>query len=408
MTVEPFRVEPTGLEELDRGDGPGGGTPLAGSLLQSGFWARHKARFGWRAHPFRCAWRGEEFPLLVLSRPLAPGLALAYVPHGPLLEPPAAEREAFLAGLGRALRPRLPAGTLFLRFDPPWSVGEAPPAGGAAALHPAASRRGRLRRAPMDIQPPATVVVDLRPPEETLLERMKPKTRYNIRLALRKGVEVAEGGREDLPAWYALYRETARRDRIALHGFGYYDALFAACEEAARAVPAGACGASGGVPSAELRETRSVSYPRIRLFLARHEGDLLAGIVVAQKPQAAWYLYGASADRKRSLMPSYAAQWTAMRALRADGCPAYDLFGIPPREDPAHPMAGLYRFKTGFGGAILHRPGCWDLPCRPLAYRGYRLAEAGRRFWFGRVRKLRVRRGGTAGAAPAGAAEAAG
>ncbi len=354
------RVEPAGLEALEAHSGP-----WPDCLLQSGFWGRHKRGFGWTALPFRCRWRGEAFPLLVLCRSLGGGLGLAYVPHGPVLEPPSSEWEEFLAELGCALRPHLPAGVLFLRFDPPWAR-EA-----GAALEPLEGGRG-LRRAPMDIQPPATVVVDLQPPEQEILAQMKPKTRYNIRLALRKGVEVTEGSRRDLPAWYGLYRETARRDRIALHAFAYYDALFEAAQEAA-------------APALS-------SAPRLRLYLARHEGDLLAGIVVAQMGRTAWYLYGASCGRKRSLMPAYALQWQAMRQARADGCLRYDLFGIPPGDDPSHPMAGLYRFKTGFGGAILHRPGCHDLPYRPLAYRGYRLAEAGRRFWYGRVRKIRLRR----------------
>jgi lipid II:glycine glycyltransferase (peptidoglycan interpeptide bridge formation enzyme) len=355
------QVEPAGLEALD---GP------AVSLLQSGFWALLKERFGWRAHPFRCSWRGEPFPLLVLTRVLGLGYGLAYVPHGPLLEPPAGEQADLLLSLGRLLPRALPPKTVFLRFDPPWpwqglalagSVPEGIAPQGAGAFPPP------LCKAPMDIQPPSTVLVDLRPPEERILQAMKPKTRYNIRLSFRKGVEVAEEDPSRLEDWYRLYRETARRDRIGLHSAAYYAALF---ELAGRGGPAA---------------------PRLRLYLARHGGELLAGIIVASRGPAAWYLYGASSSRKRSLMPAYALQWHAMRQARADGCLTYDLFGIPPDDDPAHPMAGLYRFKTGFGGRIVHRTGCCDLPCLPLAYRAYRFLEQGRRLYHHRLRKLPLR-----------------
>jgi lipid II:glycine glycyltransferase (peptidoglycan interpeptide bridge formation enzyme) len=75
-------------------------------------------------------------------------------------------------------------------------------------------------------------------------------------------------------------------------------------------------------------------------------------------------------------MAPYALQWQAMREAGAAGCGSYDLFGIPPREDPAHPMAGLYRFKTGFGGEIRHRGGSWDYSYRPCLARLFTLAEA--------------------------------
>jgi lipid II:glycine glycyltransferase (peptidoglycan interpeptide bridge formation enzyme) len=74
-------------------------------------------------------------------------------------------------------------------------------------------------------------------------------------------------------------------------------------------------------------------------------------------------------------MAPYALQWRAMQDAKEAGCLLYDLFGIPPNEDPAHPMAGLYRFKTGFGGKIIHRPGSWDYPYKPALYGIFRTAE---------------------------------
>ncbi|MDR3145018.1 MAG: peptidoglycan bridge formation glycyltransferase FemA/FemB family protein, partial [Treponema sp.] len=318
----------------------------AASFLQSGFWGGFKARFGWEAWGFQAEWAGgESLPLLVMRRHLVPGLYFAYVPWGPELPgnfsaPPgggtdAGMRGEALAELARALKPFLPGNTAFIRFDPPWyreGPGVPPPPLGKP-----------FYRAGADVQPPDTVLIDLAKPEAALLGEMKPKWRYNIRLAERKGVRVRRADGEGLPVFYALFRETGRRDGIAIHSLEYYRTLFSHCRDY-----------SGG-------------GQEIRLYLADHEGEPLAAIITLFRGPDAVYLYGASSGRKRNLMAPYLLQWRAMGDARAAGCLRYDLFGIPPGEDPLHPMAGLYRFKTGFGGRIIHRPGSWDYPCRPLA-----------------------------------------
>jgi lipid II:glycine glycyltransferase (peptidoglycan interpeptide bridge formation enzyme) len=82
-------------------------------------------------------------------------------------------------------------------------------------------------------------------------------------------------------------------------------------------------------------------------------------------------------------------QWEAIKAAKTAGCRTYDFYGIPPVEDPDHPMAGLYRFKTGFGGQLRHYAGCWDIPFRPVLYRLYRLAERLRLLWHKKLKKQR-------------------
>jgi lipid II:glycine glycyltransferase (peptidoglycan interpeptide bridge formation enzyme) len=203
------------------------------------------------------------------------------------------------------------------------------------------------------VQAPDTVLIDLSSREEEILARMNAKWRYNIRLASRKGVTVRQAGEGELPVFYTLFQETARRDGIAIHSLDYYRTLFVH----GRDYPV----TSGG--------------QELRLYLAEHEGEAVAAIITLFRGAEGIYLYGASSDRKRNLMASYALQWRAMRDARASGCQIYDLFGIPPSADPGHPMAGLYRFKTGFGGRIVHRPGSWDYPCRPLGAFLFRIAE---------------------------------
>jgi lipid II:glycine glycyltransferase (peptidoglycan interpeptide bridge formation enzyme) len=327
----------------------------AASFLQSGFWGFFKARFGWTAHPFLAdRGTGPARPLLVIRRPLGPGLSFAYVPWGPELPAGtaagaagAASQSRLLAELAAALRKHLPRSTAFIRFDPPWYTE------GADAAPPVLERP--LRRAAADVQPPDTVIVALDRDEESLLMEMKPKWRYNIRLAERKGVLVQRLDEQGLEVFYTLFKETARRDGIAIHSLDYYRALFAACRDY-----------PGGGQEA-------------RLYLAGFNGDPAAAIITLFRGDEAVYLYGASSDRNRNLMAPYLLQWRAMTDARAAGCRLYDLFGIPPNEDPGHPMAGLYRFKTGFGGRIIHRPGSWDLAYRPLAAGLFRAAEAFRK-----------------------------
>jgi lipid II:glycine glycyltransferase (peptidoglycan interpeptide bridge formation enzyme) len=336
--------------------------------LQSAFWGSFKARFGWNARAFLADWgKWGAAPLLVIRRRLAPGLSFAYVPWGPELPesfPVDNDRRNYLLEeFARALRYFLPNDTAFIRFDPPWYS--------QGAETPRPEIKLPFVRSGADVQPPDTVVIDLSRSMESILEGMKPKWRYNARLALKKGVALRRADEEGLDVFYALLKETARRDGIAVHGIEYYRTLFSHCREHQKKITA--------LPAASL--------PDLRLYLAEHEGDALAAVVVLFRGTKATYLYGASSDKKRNLMAPYALQLRAMEDAKAAGCTEYDLFGIPPGADPSHPMAGLYRFKTGFGGSIIHRPGSWDYPCRPLVYRLFSTAETLRK----EVRTLKKR-----------------
>jgi len=218
-----------------------------------------------------------------------------------------------------------------------------------------------LRPAPYRVQPPDTVILNLEPEEEELLSGMHKKTRYNIRLAEKKGVIIHRNTGKDalksLGHWYEIYRETGRRDGISLHPESYYRRLF---ENAMQAeIPAGSSG----------------SNPHFSLYTAVHEGDTLAGIIVSRSGGRSTYMYGASGALKRELMPNQLLQWTAIKDARTEGAGEYDFFGIPPANNPSHPMHGLWRFKTGFGGEILHYRGAWDYPLIPVIYSLYRWAE---------------------------------
>jgi lipid II:glycine glycyltransferase (peptidoglycan interpeptide bridge formation enzyme) len=119
--------------------------------------------------------------------------------------------------------------------------------------------------------------------------------------------------------------------------------------------------------------------PTLHLYTAKHAGDTLAAIVVLVRGAEATYLYGASSDRDRNFMAPYTLQWQAMQDAKAAGCTRYDLFGIAPDDNPAHPLSGLYRFKTGFGGTIIHRPGCYDYAYHPVVTSLFAAAESFRK-----------------------------
>ena len=321
----------------------------AAPFLQTGWWAAFKARHGWRGLSLRIV--GEngapDRPLSVLLRRLPLGLTLAYVPHGPVVE------EEALRGLSLALRPHLPRSTVCVR----WDLLTGTTASGDLETDPLPSPLARpFRKPPADVQPADTVLVPL-DTDEAMLAQMHKKTRYNIGLAEKKGVTVERAGVEALSEWYALYRETAERDKISIHSEAYYRDLFG-------------------------------HAPDLSLWLARFEGKLLAGNIILLHSGTATYLYGASSNEHRNLMAPYALQWAAMRHARDHGATAYDLFGIPPTNDENHPMHGLYRFKTGFGGHRIHRHGAWDFVLRPVVWTLWTKADA-LRIWYYKVWKKR-------------------
>jgi len=353
-TYAPIEIHSISLDQLNSGD----------CLVQTAFWGRFKESQGWQPLAFSYNWRGQSGQLLVLVRKLFRFLPLAYVPFGPLL--PDEDQEAFLASLSWGLVSELPLGTLYIRYDLTGGITEdaLEARKSEEALDRSVLKLGEpLLKAFQDIQPPDTVILPLHSSKETLMGQMHKKWRYNIRLAAKKGVQLESSSHPDLKEWYEMYRTTSERDKIAIHPQSYYQRLF------------------------DMAASDESLGPRLRLITARHEGDLLAGIIVAFQGQRATYLYGASSNHKRNLMPSYALQWEAIQQALDAGCTEYDFFGIPPSNDSRHPMHGLFLFKTGFGGQIHHYLGAWDFPYGRVFYHLYRLAERVRLWYFKRFRK---------------------
>ena len=345
-------------------------------FLQTDFWASFKEAHGWKSlriygsykpGDYLSQWTGKDvacFICSILTRsfslPVVGKVSLAYIPMGvELNQTPEIMAETgaygkFLSDFSYSLRSFLDENTLCIRFDIPVDL---------VSLEERDSYRKTIpcSFAPDNIQPPDTVLVDLTASLEEILARMKSKWRYNIRLAEKKGVQVRQASFEEIDVFYDLYKTTSQRDGIAIHHKDYYKDL--------------------------LERGQKDSTSKVDLYIASYEDEPLAAIITLFAGKEAVYLYGASSNNHRNLMPAYLLQWKAMEAAKAAGCQVYDMYGIPPTDDENHPMYGLYRFKTGFGGQVVHRPGSLDIPLSPL-YKFYVLGERLRNFWYKRVKKL--------------------
>lgn len=301
-----------------------------GHLLQTWAWGELKRAFGWI--PVRLAVERDGVLLAgaqVLYRRLGP-FSLGYIPKGPVVAREESQQTDSLRALNalwkaihsRSRRMR----AISLKVEPEWYEEET-------------SRVDRLvaqglRPSKECIQPRRTIIVDLRPDEEQLLARMKSKWRYNIRLSARKGVIVREGTTEDMATFYDLMRITGERNGFGIHTRDYYRRaleLFA---------PSG----------------RSI------LYMAYYENLPLAGLIAYAFNGQSWYMYGASSNEHRELMPNHQLQWRAMQWAKSKGSTQYDLWGIPDTEADSvtASLAGLQRFKEGFGGKVVRYVGAYD------------------------------------------------
>ncbi len=314
--------------------------------LQSWDWGNFKSRWGWR--PTRLLWlTGSGTPLAaaqILRRaiPKTPW-SMIYIPRGPILN------YADLSLTQRVLKDieahARQNNALFIKLDPDVPIGFEPT---DTTIHPQGKTVKALllergwRYAPQQIQFKNTVILDIKPSEETLLAAMKPKWRYNIRLARRKQVVVDSGGTADLDTFYAMYAITSQRDGFLIRPKPYYLDVW---QHYLQARP-----------------------KRAALLLAKVEEAPIAGLMLFYFAKTAWFIYGASTGQHRNLMPNHLLQWEAIKAAKAAGCTTYDMWGAPDVFDPSDSMWGVYRFKKGFGGVTQQGLGAFDFPVQRIKY----------------------------------------
>jgi lipid II:glycine glycyltransferase (peptidoglycan interpeptide bridge formation enzyme) len=198
------------------------------------------------------------------------------------------------------------------------------------------------------LQPRVTQVLDLQPDLESVLAAMHQKTRYNIRLAEKKGVTVRwSTDDDDLDIFLQLITSTYTRQGIRLHPTAYYRAMWQ-----------------------HLKKVEMVE-----LGIAEIAGRPLAANMVIWHDQTATYLHGGSSDQEKHLMAPYLLQWSTMQRAFTRGVTMYDFWGIAPNDNPTHQWAGVTRFKKGFGGRVVTFPPALNAILQPAWYQAYRLAK---------------------------------
>lgn len=324
--------------------------------LQLWNWGELKQAYGWEVERVALARDGQIVAgAQLLFRPLPMHLGkLAYLPFGPYAKP---EDEAALwRATDQCARSR---GAAFLKWEPGLFAPAEPP--------PALQALG-FRASPQTVQPPGTILIDISTDEETILARMNQGTRRKIRQSLKNDIRYYQATQSDVRTFTEMMNTTGSRNDFGVHEPAYY----------------------------ELAYDLFVPQGHAALFLAEHEGDPLAGIMVFAVGTTAWYLYGASSNVKRNLMAAYGVQWQAIQWAKAKGCTTYDLWGIPDADEAtleaqfesrSDGLWGVYGFKRGWGGQVTRSLGAWDKVYNPLVYAAYRLAL-----------KARARRGHAAGA----------
>jgi len=328
-------------------------------VFQTWAWGEVKRRMGWRAHrvAFRRGgvWRAglsvleRDFPVI--------GRRFFYASRGPVLaEGWTPEDLARLFNHLETLAKERRA--VFTKIDPDVAM--------ADDWFTPALKSNRFALAPAaggfsGIQPRCVFRLDISPAEDILLKNMDQKTRYNIRLAEKKGVTIHPiSDPKDLKTFYDILVETAQRDGFLIRPLRYFSDM------------------------QELLGGRG----QAQYFLGEVEGRAIAGALCLTVGPVAWYAYGASANRDRQLMPNHLMQWTMIRWAKSRGCRLYDFRAVPTDPAPDHPLYGLYRFKKGFGGAFTEFIGEYDRVHDPLVYwawtRGWPL--------FKRARKMILQR----------------
>ena len=307
-------------------------------LLQTGEWGELKSAFGWK--PVRVI--SGNVGVQILFRKLPLGFTVGYIPKPVISDQSVSEQ--FWNEIDSVCRNHR---AILCKIEPDCWATEQP---GTPALSAVEGWNLELETSPHNIQPPRTLVIDIKRDEEQILARMKQKTRYNIRLAEKKGVTVRAW--DDIDAFHKMMLVTGGRDGFGVHSLEYYKRAY------------------------ELLHPTSMC----EILVAEYGDKPLAALFVARNGHRAYYLYGASTDEERNRMPTYLLQWEAMKWAKERGCEKYDLWGVPDEDEAtletnfqtrSDGLWGVYRFKRGFGGEVKRAAQALDRVYNPFLYWAY-------------------------------------
>ncbi|MBC9784549.1 peptidoglycan bridge formation glycyltransferase FemA/FemB family protein [Heliobacterium chlorum] len=326
-----------------------------GHVLQSWEWGDLKAKTGWQPHRLMIEDKGTPVAAISILKRRIPGVGkhIFYAPRGPVFDPAQPEIADRLLQAVEDLARRENA--VFLKIDPDI---HAPSPLWTDYLATRGFRLVDKGEGFEGVQPRHVFRLDISDDLDKVFGRFHQKTRYNIRLAERKGVVIDENcTKADLPVFYDVLKETTERDNFLVRAYSYFEDMYDYL------VPAGLA----------------------KLFVARYEGEVIAGTLALILGNKAWYLYGASSNRHRNVMPNYLIQWKMICWAKANGCTLYDFRGVPGDVGEDHPLYGLVRFKRGFNGDYVHFIGEYDRVYQPFFYNFWNVAEP---LYQNTVRKL--------------------
>ncbi len=333
-------------------------------ILQTWEWGQVKAKFGWE--PIYKVWGAQTNPdatALVLERSadifcLGSRFRIHYVPKGPLIKDWSNQGlvKQVLDDLRNLAKQR---GAIYIKIDPDVSLGVGVPGThdefgnpqGEKVVHSLNSYGWIYSKS--QIQFRNTVVINLKPALDEILAGMKQKTRYNVRLAERKGVYIRQGLERDFELLYKMYAETSSRDGFTIREANYYYHLWDIF-----------------IKQGEDR-SNSCNDPSCKPLIAEVNGEPVAAVIIFFFAGKAYYMQGMSRPTHRKKMPNYLLQWEAIMLAKSLGCDEYDLWGAPEIFNENDSMWGVYRFKEGMGGTLLRTIGAYDLILKPLSYRLY-------------------------------------
>ncbi|MBE0687631.1 MAG: peptidoglycan bridge formation glycyltransferase FemA/FemB family protein [Anaerolineaceae bacterium] len=295
-------------------------------ILQTYEWGELKSEFGWT--PYRLEHEGYVFQLLMRTLPL--GFKIAYIPKS-RIKPEDIDLWKSIDEFCISHK------AIFLKYEKDCFARD--------YVQNPIDKKFRVSK---PIQPGSTIEIDLQGSENDWLGRMKQKTRYNIKLAIKKGIQIEKT--DDISAFHQLMLDTSERDNFGVHSKKYY----------------------------QLAYDLFSPINKVALLIAKYNQTALAGLMVFRNGNRSWYFYGASNNLERNRMPTYLLQFEAMKWAKSHGCISYDLWGIPDDDEETlerdfnsrdDGLWGVYRFKRGFGGVIKRASPAYDRVYNPFLYK---------------------------------------
>jgi len=323
-------------------------------LLQTKEWASFKTQYGWRN--IQKSWRDVNGKTVAMANillknikigPLRFKYNLMYIPRGPILDWNDVElRQRVLKDIILIAKENK---SFLLKIDPEVIIGKGIPETESATSNTnginllSELKQHGWHYSQDQIQFKNTVWLDLNNTEDELLANMKQKTRYNVRLSVKKGVTISEGTPSDFAMLANMYAETAIRDNFTIRSENYYLLVW----------------------------TLFYNQGKLTPLIASYKNEPIAALMLFHFAGRAWYIHGMSRSLHRNKMASYLLQWEAIKIAKNKGCDRYDLWGAPFNLNESDPMWGVFRFKQGFSGETVRTIGAWDFSINPLLHHLY-------------------------------------